>query len=125
MKNQKASASEGKRSPVVPGGALHGKTEPIRKLEDELNKKDKAVSDKSEVIPYINEILSVNPHLNPFEKELKKASDIYEARELIEKYNSMSGKIRLDRINKDVIDEENNQEVVNEGTSYLKNRNWI
>jgi O-antigen biosynthesis protein len=43
MKDQKTSASEGKKSQVVPGGALHGKTEPIRKLEDELKAKDQSI----------------------------------------------------------------------------------
>jgi hypothetical protein len=99
----------------------------IEKLEEEVGNREVVSKDKAKVAPYVNEFLKVNPHLTPYEKDIKKAVDIHEARELIERYNSLVGKVRIDRVltTEETVEEAKGNKVMNEGRSYLKMHNWL
>jgi hypothetical protein len=91
----------------------------IEKLEDLIIDNEKACVEQTEVLPYVNEMLVVNPQLIPFAADIKKAKSV----ELAERFSAMKGKIRLDRVIPGTVVSESAE--ISESASYLKNRNWL
>ena len=74
-----------------------------RKLEEQVIAHAKLTEAKKEVKTYLENAFCNYPHLTAFKKEISTATSITEANELINKYNSLKGKIRVDKVLKESV----------------------
>jgi len=73
-------------------------------LEDKVLQESETKKVKGEVIKYLQEVFVQYPQLTAFRKEISTATSIQEANELVQKYASMKGKIRVDKVLRESIE---------------------
>jgi len=103
--------------------ALQEAAETIETLENHIQESQGKVKDSSDVQAWVSEMIVGNPQLAAWEKELRYAKNLTEARQAVAKYAGMGQRIRIDT--KALTEGIQEVHVKSEGNAALTRKGWV
>jgi len=91
-------------------------------LEEAVSLYENESENKENVLPYVAEMITVNPSLKSFQEELMNSKTIHEVQEKARKYNKLGERYRLDIV---PTQKQLTESVVDSKKSVLKQKGWI